>query len=100
MSEWSDDGEAPVARPPITKASSRNTRAEVQSKGGGGVPEQQAEKTPTAEAARPPQPRPRGLTLEQCLGARGGSADSELSIGKLMCKHLCLGIGSYPIFIW
>ena len=53
MSEWSDDDEAPVAPPPSTKASSRNTRVEVQSKGGEGVLEQQAEKTPMVGAARP-----------------------------------------------
>ena len=53
MSEWSDDDETPVAPPPSTKASSRNTHAEVQSEGGEGVLEQQAEKTPTVGAARP-----------------------------------------------
>ena len=53
MSEWLDDNEAPVAPPLSTKASSCNMRAEVQSKGGEGVPEQQAKKTPTAGAIRP-----------------------------------------------
>ena len=53
ISEWSDDDKAPVAPPLSTKASSRSTRAEVQSKGGKGVPEQRAEKTSTAGAARP-----------------------------------------------
>ena len=53
ISEWLDDDEAPVAPPPSTKASSRNTRAEVQSKGGEGVPEQQAKKMPMVGAARP-----------------------------------------------
>ena len=53
ISEWSDDDGDPVAPPPSTKASSHNVRAEVQSKGGEGVPEQQAEKTPTAGATRP-----------------------------------------------
>ena len=38
ISKWSDDDEAPVAPPPRTKASSRNTCAEVQSEGGVGVP--------------------------------------------------------------
>jgi len=51
--EWSDDDRAPIAPPPSTKASSRNTRAEVPSKGEEEVPEQQAEKMPTAGAARP-----------------------------------------------
>ena len=50
ISEWSNDNEAPVASPLSTKASSRNTRAEVQSEGGEGVPEQQAEETSTAGA--------------------------------------------------
>ena len=54
ISEWSDNDEAPVAPPPSTKASSRNTRAEVQSKGGEGVPELQAEKMPMVGATRPP----------------------------------------------
>ena len=40
ISEWSDDDEAIVAPPSSTKASSRNTRVEVQSKGGEGVLEQ------------------------------------------------------------
>ena len=51
--EWSDDDEALVAPPLSTKASSRNTRMEVQSKGGEGVPEQQAEKMPMVGATRP-----------------------------------------------
>ena len=42
MSEWSDDDGAPVAPPPSTEAPPRNTRVEVQSKGGEGVPEQWA----------------------------------------------------------
>ena len=62
MSEWSDDDGARVAPPLSTKAPPRNTRAEEQSKGGEGVPEQQAEGVlerqaegrPTAETARPP----------------------------------------------
>ena len=54
ISEWSNDDEAPLAPPPSTKASSRNTRAEVQSKGGEGVPEQQAKETPMMGAIRPP----------------------------------------------
>ena len=37
--EWSDNDEAPIAPPPSTKASSRNTRVEVQSEGGEGVSE-------------------------------------------------------------
>ena len=53
MSEWLDDDETLVAPPPSTKASSRNTRVEVQSKGGEEVPEQQAEKMPMAGAIRP-----------------------------------------------
>ena len=39
ISEWSDDDEAPVAPPPSTGASPRNTRVEVQSRGGEGAPE-------------------------------------------------------------
>ena len=39
MSEWSDDDEALVAPPPSIEAPLRNTRTEVQSKGGEGVPE-------------------------------------------------------------
>ena len=54
VSEWLDNDEALVAPPPSTKTTSRNTHVEVQSKGGEGVPEQQAEKTPTAGAVRPP----------------------------------------------
>ena len=54
--EWLGDDEAPVAPPPSTKASSRNTRAEVQSEGREGVLEQQAERTPTPGATRPPAP--------------------------------------------
>ena len=38
MSEWSNDDGTPVAPPPSTEAPSRNTRTEVQSKGGEGVP--------------------------------------------------------------
>ena len=53
MSEWSDDNGAPVAPPPSTEAPPCNTRMEVQSKGGEGVPEQQAEERPTVRAARP-----------------------------------------------
>ena len=52
ISEWSNEDEAPVATHLSTKASSRNTRMEVQSEGGEGVPEQQAEETPMARAAR------------------------------------------------
>ena len=54
MSEWSDDDGAPVAPPPSTEVPPRNTRAEVQSKGGEGVPEQQAEERLTVGAARHP----------------------------------------------
>ena len=53
MSEWSNNDEALVTPPPSTKASSYNTRVEVQSKGGEGVPKQQAENTPIVGAARP-----------------------------------------------
>ena len=53
ISKWLDDDEAPIAPPLSTKASARNTRAEVQPEGGEGVPEQQVEKMPTAEAIRP-----------------------------------------------
>ena len=98
ISEWSDDNEALVAPPLSTKASSRNIRTEVQSEGGEGVPEQQAEKMPMAGPQDLP-PRTCGLTPEQCLGAWGGSVGLEPSTGKLMCKYLCLGIGSYPIFV-
>ena len=56
VSESSDDDEVPIAPPPSTKASSRNTRAEVQSEGREGVLEQQAERTPTPGATRPPAP--------------------------------------------
>ena len=54
MSEWSDDDGASVAPTPSTKAPPCNMCVEVQSKGGEGVPEQQAEERPTAGAARPP----------------------------------------------
>ena len=54
MFEWSDDDGAPVAPHPSTEAPPRNTRVEVQSKGGEGVPEQQAEERLMAGAARPP----------------------------------------------
>ena len=54
MSEWSDDDGALVAPPPSTEAPPCNTCAEVQSKGGEGVPEQRAEERPMALAARPP----------------------------------------------
>ena len=39
MFEWSDDDEVLVAPPPSTKAPSRSTRAEEQSRGGEGVPQ-------------------------------------------------------------
>ena len=73
ISKWTDDDEALVAPHPSNKASSRNTRAEVQPKGGEGVLEQQTEKTPTAGAARPPAPNTRvdpravpGCSRRQC----------------------------------
>ena len=53
MSEWSDNDGAPVAPPPSTKAPPCNMHVEVQSKGGEGVPEQQAEERLTVGAARP-----------------------------------------------
>ena len=37
MFEWLDDDRAPVAPPPSAEGPLRNTRAEVQSKGGEGV---------------------------------------------------------------
>ena len=69
MSEWSDDNGAPVAPPLSTEMPPNNTRVKVQSKGGEGVPEQQAkgvpeqqaEERPTAETARPP---PQGVGIE------------------------------------
>ena len=85
MSEWSDDDGAPVAPPPSTEAPPRNTRTEERSKGGEGLPEQQAkgvpeqqargipehqaEERPTAEIARPP---PQGAGVDP-RAAPGGS---------------------------
>ena len=68
MSEWSDDDEALVAPPPSTEAPPRNTRTEVQSKGGEGVPEQQVEERPTVEAMRPP---PQGTRVDPRATPRG-----------------------------
>ena len=46
MAEWLDDDGALVAPPSSTEAPPRNTRAEVQSKGGEVVLEQQAKGVP------------------------------------------------------
>ena len=76
VSEWSDDDGALVAPRPSTEAPPRNTRVEEQSKGGEGVPEQQAEGVlerqaegrPTAETARPP---PQGIGIDPKAAAGG-----------------------------
>ena len=65
MSEWSDDDEAPVAPPPSTKAPPRNTRVEGQSKGGEGVPEQQAMGVPMQQAKGVPEQQARGVPERQ-----------------------------------
>ena len=98
MSEWSDDDGAPVAPAPSTEAPPLNTRTEVQSKGGEGVPEQQAEERPTAGATRPLAQGTRvdPRTVPRCSGRNAGS---EPSTKKLTCKYPCLGIICCPIFI-
>ena len=77
MFEWSDDDEVLVAPPPSTKAPSRNTRAEEQSRGGEevpqkqatGVPEQQAKGVPEQQARRVPERRAEGVPEQQARGA-------------------------------
>ena len=61
MSEWLDDDKALVAPPPSTKAPPRNTRMEGQSKGGEGVPEQQATGVPAHQAKGVPEQQVRGV---------------------------------------
>ena len=57
MFEWSDDDEVPMAPQSSTKAPPRNMRAEEQSRGGEGVPEQQATGVPEQQAEEVPERR-------------------------------------------
>ena len=86
MSEWSDDDGAPVAPYLSTEAPPHNTRMKERSKGGEGlpeqqakgvpeqqargIPEQQAEERPTVETARPP-PQGAGIDPKATVGGSG-----------------------------
>ena len=117
MSEWSNDDGAPVAPPPSMKAQPCTTRAEEQSKGGEGIPEQQAmgvleqqargvperrsEERSTVETARPP-PKAHRSTLGPHLGALEGNASSRKCIGRPTRKYPCFKVTlvSYPYLFW
>ena len=94
MSEWSDDNEVPVAPPPSTEASSRNTCAEVRSKRGEevleqaakGVPQRQVEERPMMEATKPP-PQAMQVDPRAVPRAQVGIAGSKKFTGKLIRKY-------------
>ena len=87
----------PVAPPPSTKAPPRNMRVEDQSKGGKGVPEQQATRVPAQQAKGVPAQQVRGvlerwaekkLTAETARSPpQGAGIDPKATAGGLGRQH-------------